>query len=324
VIPLEPQVALGALPGRRRSWEDLDRALHETGIDGLAIPSVRWGLDLVLGHLGFFRYRDVLVAPRFLSRCLLNVLTRRTRAQETAAPDGEAAAVLVVHHFGFRQDLSAISRRFPGAALIEDVPAGLPAWPFDASRSVCRLSAVSKCLPVVCGAVCETADVGLREKVRDMRARDTWMGWWSWAVVARARMRPGSVASGTLNAANEVLPDVRGGCAPLRMNYGRALDGLRHARAAYQERVSVARQVLGERVLVPDGVDPGQVLLVCARDATALAQRLRQHDVATGVYHFDAAAGCAEPRWEEVVPLPAATVDMQRFRELVQVAREAS
>jgi hypothetical protein len=80
--------------------------LKETlGLEIISVASGRSALLLAIQALGLSRQDEILVPP-FISQCVLSALSRS--AFPTLTPSVRTKAVMVLHHFGFPQDMAAI------------------------------------------------------------------------------------------------------------------------------------------------------------------------------------------------------------------------
>ena len=321
-MPLEPWVTWRDLGMTRRGlWEDVDAVV--TGVLGrpsLGIPSVRVGLVWALEYLGLRRYRDHVLVPRFMGRCILTALTHQALPVEV--PTGATRVVITVDQFGVRHDLAAVAAeaRRRDWAVLEDSPCGIGADEAPSPGTLARFVGLAKALPIVQGAIVVSDDVGFCEFVRAKRRRAPLWGAVAWTLMTLVRAKHGTTSHSVIaDLAYELYPHAGGGSARVRANVLRVLRAFDEIAAVHAGRLRRLAQSLGDRVVLPDTTRVGYVVpYLCADREAKAADIFRAHGFDPAPYHVDIARNLLAPRHVQarLIPLSVRISDA-RFARLV-------
>ena len=323
VLSWEPSVRLTDVGLRGASWADLDReASSLLGTPVTAVPSVRVGMCWALEFLGFRRHTDHVLVPPFLGRCILNSINRRAFPVEEITYRTRLA--VVVHQFGFQQDLAAIEAqcRVRGLRYLEDSPSGLAHEETVGRGSLAKFIGISKILPALKGAFMLSEDDQLTQFVRAKRSESTF---WSWPLLLflmflRCR-RYGASYSVLAEVTYELYSASPGDNALLRGNVLRALRQLTDYEQIIRERVLLVGDRLHTRVLLPDATRLAYVvpLIQNADDEKAIRTVLTRHQCDASLYHVDMNRNLFDPDYQRVFLLPLnPRIPQSVFEALVQ------
>lgn len=302
---LDPFVGPGDHRLRGAGWDELDRAgAAAIGRSCVVVPSVRVGLSWTLAHLGLRRHQDHVLVPRFLSRCILTTLSRRSLPVEV--PTERTRIALVVHQYGLRQDLAAIAARCAerGIPYLEDAAYGPDQEEALGPGALARFVGLTKTLPVLRGALVLSDDEGLLEALRRRRDRDT-----AWSLVVLAalsilRTRRTSVGHSDLaELAYEMYDAAGGGDRWTRGNILRGLERLAAFGEAGRRRRQVAVTALGPDLLVEPRAATPYLGMLMRTDPDASAV-LTSHGFSADRYNIDIARDLFAPRYEQGVLVP--------------------
>ena len=304
------------------TWESLDReASLLIGCPGVVIPSIRAGLSWVLETFGYARYRDHVLVPRFIGRCLLTAIARHALPVESFTPS--TRLLLVVHQYGCDQRLETIHEvcRRRGWSYIEDSPHGLHAEEGTGPGSLGRFVSLSKVLPVSKGAFFITPDSRLTTVMRQRRASFhpvSWLlAWWL------ARERRHLMVSGYSRwggAMSELYVESQGETGVTRVNIHRGLRRITRYSGCIQERLRLIVQELGDHVMLPDARRlVYAVPLAAPDDEPAFAECFRLHGFDATRYHVDSNRNVLDPAYRRMFLLPLnPTISQQVFEAFVR------
>lgn len=291
---------------RAAPWSEIDRmASAWLGRPCYALPSIRVGVCWLLEHFGCARHRDHVLVPKFMGRCILNALGRYALPVE--APTADTRIVLVVDHFGLRQDLGALTPEFErrGWRYVEDSPYGIGGDEAPGPGSCGRFIGLGKILPIVQGALFVTGDETLAAHIREKRAERSPWSWPVWLTMLALRRRHASGYSEAADAAYEMYQAARGGNAALRGNVAAVLERVSGFEAESRTRLDAIAAVLGRQVFMPDLRRIGY--LVAFRPGAqmeAARAAFRRHGYADSPLHLDVARNLLVPSYEKILPIP--------------------
>jgi hypothetical protein len=288
------------------SWEYLDAlASSWLGRPCLALPSVRIGLCWALEAQGFSRHRDHILVPRFVGRCILNSLGRFALPVESPTPQTRIA--LVVDQFGFRQRLDALEPQFAQAkwSYVEDSPYGIGVDEAPGHASLGRFIGLGKALPVVQGALFIPGSEAIARSIKINRQKSSTWALPVWLTMLMLRKRFPATYSDIADAAYEMYPATRGGCASLRGNLLAVFDQIRdHERESKSRLAEVAEQLRGH-VIVPDQCRLGYVVPYLPRGGLAVAQAIfRKLNFSETALHIDLARNMLNPDYAKCLLIP--------------------
>jgi hypothetical protein len=317
---LDPHVTLADHSLLGAGWDELDRAgSRALDVPCVAVPSVRVGLGWTLAHYGLSRHRDHVLVPRWTSRCILTDLTRR--AMPTEAPTERTRAVLVVHQYGLRQDMSSIVDECRTRAwhCIEDAAYGPDGREVLTPGSAVRFVGLTKTLPVLRGALAITDDLDLAAALRRARAEARP---WSLVVLAGlSLLRASARTSGSSQLAEivyEMYTPARGADRWTRGNILRGIEQLDAFAAESRSRRDHAAGVLGERLLVADLARTPYVGMYFDEDLDGASGVLARNGSHPDIYHIDVARNVLHPEYRKAVLLPFnPRIPRERFEALV-------
>ena len=334
VMPLEPWVTWRDLGlGGGGGWNDVDAAVTRVlGRPSLGIPSVRIGLVWALEYLGLRRYRDHVLVPRFMGRCILTALTHQALPVE--APTEATRVVITVDQFGLRHDVAAVlaEARRRDWLVLEDSPCGIGADEAPAPGTLARFVGLAKALPIVQGGAVVSDDAPFCEFVRVKRQLAPVWRTVAWTLMTLVRARHGATGHSVLaDLAYELYPHVGGGSARLRANVLRVLRTFDQTAALHASRVRRLAESLGHRVLLPDTTRVGYVVpFLCDDLEPAAIDVFRTQGFDASPYHVDVARNLLAPRYARALLIPLSLrVPDARFARLVDALaalapREAS
>ena len=307
--PFEPWV--GAvdyrLPLPKATWNEVDqRASDLLGIECIGVPSVRVGMCWTLEYLGYVRHRDHVLVPQFMGRCILNSLNRH--AMPVEAPSSETRLAIVVHQYGLKQRLELIQEECAskGLVYIEDSPYGLETQEELGPGSLAKFIGLTKIMPVLKGALAISRDQSL---TRFMEVKRREWSLWSWAALgamALIRMRHKAVSYSALaNAAYEMYPDCKGDNVWLRGNVLRSLQRLHSFAAEARQRVSLIKDRVKERVLIPDTDRIAYAVPYFPNNEVSQSQDVfRLNGFDPNLYHIDVGRNLLCPQFEKALLIP--------------------
>ena len=285
----------------------LERVLSDWfGRHVVLLASGRTGLALLLAIKGLHRYRDTMLVPAYLSRCVINAVTHH--AMPVLA--GPSSAALLYHQFGFDQRGGPRS-----GVIVEDIAHAFFARP-DTGERRWRSDAAIFSLPKFFGTAglgggVVVADEALAAEVRaraagatraDQDTRD-----WMRSVVAGVRdSRPG--AADWLDAVYELLFTFPAPESADLAGMPDSVAGIAEVGAARAECVAALRsglpragwEAMGDDVLVPYALPYfGERPALERIDAALAAQGIH-----AGVYHLDVNRDMSDPEFRPCVLLP--------------------
>ncbi len=307
--------------GRGVSWESLDeRVSRLVGAEAVAVPSVRVAVLWILEHLGLNRHADEILVPRFLGRCILNVLGRCALPVQSISSRTRVA--LVVHQFGFLQNLPMIESDLAKSRIeyVEDSPAGLDFKEGYGPRSLGRLIALSKFLPVLKGGIFLSPHPNLLEFLRRKRSGRSPWSWVIFPVLAYCRWRclmPLHV--GWADALYELYPLSPADNRFLRKNFCKGLERVESYQCVTERRLQYVSSRLGERALLPD---LQRVTSIVPLVADGIEEKVRtilaRHRMDSSLYHFDEATNLLHPQYRQMFLIPLnPTIPQEVFESLV-------
>lgn len=306
--PLEPQVKLGDYQLLRwTSWSDIDhRATELLGKQCLGVPSVRVGMSWALEYLGCRRYRDHVLVPRFMGRCILNSLNRLALPVENLTK--QTRLVVVVHQYGLKQRLEFIAKECSsnGLPLIEDSPFGLEAQEELAAGSLAKFIGLSKILPVLKGSLVISNDPSFLGFITRKREEFSLWSWFVFAGMAYLRMRRKSSSYSSLaDAVYEMYVPSKGDNNWLRGNVRRALEQLNSLAVQSNRRLSMIKDQLMAQVLIPDTDRMTYIVpYFPGNDLERVQKVFRVNRFASSLYHVDVARNLFNPRYEKALLIP--------------------
>lgn len=327
ILRPDPEVRFSDYSLSGRSWQDLDRhASGKIGVDGAVVPSVRVGMLWTLEYLGLKRHADHVMVPRFMGRCILNSMNRAALPVEELT--SKTRAVVVLHQFGFRQDLEAVraectSRQLP---YLEDSPFGIEQQESLGPGSLAKFLGFAKVLPAIKGGFGMSGDAGLLDFIRRKREGSSL---WSWPMAGMlAFLRHGQKAhlsSVMGELAYELYPSSPSDNFLVRGNMARALESFDSFAATVGERLRQLAAALKDYVCIPDTTRLASfVPLRADGHMETLAGIVRDHGFDSTLYHFDSARNLFAPRYEKVLLIPVNPRIPERiFSPLVQDLQRA-
>jgi hypothetical protein len=288
-------------------WDRIDEALSAVvGRGCVGIPSVRVGICWALEYLGYRRHTHHVLVPRFMGRCVLNAISRFALPVEVLTP--KTGFVIVVHQYGFTQRLSEIHVECASRSLVyvENSPFGLAEKEELGPGALAKFVGLSKVLPVLKGGFVISADPRLLEFVRAKRAERSLWSWPVLALMAILRSRRRSVPYSVLgDVAYELYLEARGDNAVVRGNLLRGLERLADHERMALERMTLARQRLGSRVLLPDATRLAYVLPYVANGNEEEVESVFRRLGFDGTpYHFDVNRNLFESNYRRVFLIP--------------------
>jgi hypothetical protein len=268
------------------------------------MSSGRAGLQALLALKGLGRYRDAMLVPRYLSRCVINAVTFNAMPVH----DGDASGTLLYHQYGFEQQFA------PGSpVVIEDVAHAFFATPETGERDW-RSDAAIFSLPKFFGtaglgggAIVESESLAgeLRARVAQAtRPGDDTRAWMRSVVVGA---RAGGPEEEWLDAVYELLfrflapePDDLSGM-PLSRAAIAAIGAERADRAAR------LRAAMPREGWEPMGAPPVPYALPFFAAPEALARidaALMAEGIHAGIYRLDVRRDMSRPEFRPCVLLP--------------------
>lgn len=298
------------------SWEALDEhASCWLGRPCLALPSVRVGLCWALETLGYARHRDHILVPRFVGRCILNSLGRFALPVEL--PTAQTRIALVVDQFGRRQDLGALEPRFSESrwSYVEDSPYGIGADETPGRSSSGRFIGLGKVLPVVQGGLFVEGDEAISRSIRANRQKSSPWAFPVWLAMLMLRKRFVKGYSDMADAAYEMYPAAKGGCAALRGNLAAVFEQIDAFERESVRRLTAVTEALGEHVLVPDQRRLGYVVPFLPGVAMNSAQAIfRQFGFSDAALHVDLSRNMLAPNYAKTLLVPVnSRIPRERF-----------
>ena len=318
----EPQVKFGDYQlFRPTNWIDIDRrATDLLNIQCLGIPSVRVGMSWSLEYLGCRRYRDHVLVPRFMGRCILNSLNRYALPVENLTE--RTRLVVVVHQYGLKQNLELISRvcSSRGLPFIEDNPCGLEMQEELAFGSLAKFIGLSKVLPALKGSLVISNDPAFLGFIKHKREEFSLWSWFVFAGMAYLRMRRKSNGYSPLaDAIYEMYIPSKGDNNWLRGNVNRALAQFKSLAAQSNQRLSMVKEQIMEKVLIPDTDRMTYVVPYLPGNDMEEARRIfRMNGFASNLYHIDVARNLFDPCYEKALLIPLnPRIPFSNFRALL-------
>lgn len=307
ILRPDPQVRISDYSLSAPSWQELDRyAAEKIGVDGVVIPSVRVGLLWTLEYMGLKRHSDHVMVPRFMGRCILNSMNRAALPVEQPTP--QTRVVVVLHQFGFRQNLEAVraecaSRKLP---YVEDSPFGFEHEESPGPGSMAKFLGFAKILPAIKGGLGISSDPGLVEYIRKKRERSSL---WSWPLtIMMAILRAGKrshLSSVMGELAYELYPSSPSDNFFLRGNLAQALTCFDSFEAIVGQRLRLLASALGAHASIPDTTRLASFVPFRVEGRMAeLADVVQEHGFDSTLYHFDFARNIFSPRYEQVLLIP--------------------
>jgi len=321
--PMEPSVRPGdyRLP-MGASWERIDQAASEAfGVSCIGIPSVRVGLCWVMEHLGLSRHMDHVLVPRFMGECILKAINRQAFPVEQLTDKTRLA--VVVHQYGLRQDLDAISQecRSRGIRYIEDGAYGFENNDSPGPGSMGKLLALTKTLPILKGALLVSGDQDLVDFMKKKRRQSSRWSWYVLASLAFLRRRRHASSYSTLaGSAYDLYLDSKGDNGWIRGNILRGLGKFDSFSAESQRRLSLIESQLGSMALIPDTNRLAYAVPLLPGAAVEKAQELfRTQGFDPGSYHIDVARNIFNPTYEKHLILPInPRIPSSKFDRLIE------
>lgn len=305
-------------------WSDIDGKIEgEFGLKGVAVPSVRVGICWVLEYFNYRRSENHLLVPKYLSRCILNAISRYAFAVEELTP--QTAMVLVVDQFGFRQDIESIERVVLDKNLkyIEDSAAGISCKEDVARNSVGRIIGFSKLLPILKGGVLISPDKELVAFIRKKREekKPIWYSWLIFLVLARLRSKAENVEYSALaDLAYEAYLQSPRDNRLLLNNFFLGLGIIDRYAAATHERLSLISALLGKRVIYPDADRLAHMVLMPPEGREGeIGKIFDNNNFDTTAMHFDMNRNIFNPNYQRVFIIPLnPAIPMKRFNNLIK------
>ncbi len=289
----------------------LERVLSDWfGRHVVLLASGRTGLQLLLAAKGLSRYRDEVLVPAYLSRCVINAVTHN--AMPVLA--GEASATLLYHQYGFEQ------RGVPrSGVVIEDIAHAFFARPDSGERRWSSDAAIFS-LPKFFGTaglgggvVVEHAELAaeIRERAATATRPPDDVRAWMRSVVAGVRDCPPGAAcpeADWLDAAYELLFSFPAVDAADLAGMPDTVPGIAAVGAARDERVAALRSALpraGWERLGDDARVPYALPYFADRAALErIDAALAGDGIRAGVYHLDVRRDMSDPDFRPCVLLP--------------------
>ncbi|MBI4355002.1 MAG: hypothetical protein HY597_00945 [Candidatus Omnitrophica bacterium] len=321
-LAFEPRVRWrDCLGASRVTWELLDaQASALIGCPGVVVPSIRVALAWLLEASGFVRWRDQVLVPRFLGRCLLTPILRHALPVESLT--SSTRLMLVVHQFGCDQQLDEIWQmcRQHGIAYVEDSPGGLRETEGLGPGSWGRFVSLSKVLPILRGAFFITEDERWLALMRQRRQASHPAAWllFGWLMRSRHHVHaPHDSPWG--DTLTELQLMAAGGHALHRVNIQRGLAQLAQYSRLARQRLARAAAALGDHAVLPATTRlPYVVPIMAPEDSAAMEASLRAHGFDAMRYHFDRRHHLLEPDYQQVYLLPLnPTIPQTRFEAVL-------
>jgi hypothetical protein len=283
----------------------LERALSDWfGRHVVLMSSGRAGLQALLAIKGLGRYRDAMLLPRYLSRCVINAVTFNAMPVR----DGDASATLLYHQYGYEQRF-----RPPSGVVIEDIAHAFFATA-DTGERQWRSDAAIFSLPKFFGtaglgggAIVESEALAgeLRERVARATRPSNDTRAWMRSVVQGARA--GGPEEEWLDAVYELLFRFLAPDADDLAGMPATRAGIAAVGAARAERVAELRAALPYDAWAPMGEAPVPYALPLFGAPDALARidaALAAAGIHAGVYHLDVRRDMSQPEFRPCVLLP--------------------
>jgi len=319
---MEPTVRLGdyGMPAGA-SWDRIDQAATAAlGVDCIGVPSVRVGLCWVMEHLGLRRHTDHVLVPRFMGECILKAINRQAFPVEQRTEETRLA--VVVHQYGLRQDLDAVSQecRSRGIRYIEDGAYGFENDESPGPGSMGKLLALTKTLPVLKGALLVSDDQTLVNFMKMKRRESSRWSWYVLASLAFLRRRRHACSYSTLaGSAYDLYLDSKGDNSWIRKNILRGVGKFESFSAECQRRLSLIESGLGSMALIPDTNRLVYAVPLLPGAAVEKAQEIfHAQGFDPGLYHVDVARNIFNPSYEKHLLLPInPRIPSSRFDRLI-------
>jgi len=323
-FPLEPYVRLSdLLLLDQASWANIDtQASTIVGTPCVGIPSVRVGMTWALEYFGFNRFRDHVLVPKFLGRCVLNSLNRFALPVETLTK--QTRLVVVVHQYGLKQNTENISRICSNNNLhyIEDSPFGIEKNESISVDSFAKFIGLSKILPVIKGAILLSLNSSFVEFVKQKRQEFSMWSFFVFASLAYLRARNTiSSYSPLADATYEMFLQSKGDNWLLRGNILRALDQFHKIASQSAHRLEMIKDQLLEQVMIPNTDRISNIVpFFPPPDQRELAQIIfRKHGFDSGIYHIDTKRNIFSPQYEKALLLPLnPRIPTNHFQALIE------
>lgn len=306
-FPLDPHVRVQDFGGifATPDWDVVDRIGSELiGHRCIGVPSVRVALTWIFEHRGLSRHRDHVLVPRFVSRCILASLQRQAFPVEDPTPRTRLA--IVVHQYGFRQDLDAVAAECARRSLlyIEDAAYGPDAEERLGPGSYARIIGLTKTLPVLKGGLLLTEDPLLVDHIRRRRAARSF---WSMPVlIGLAALRSG-LAHGAQSLAEAVYELYHASGGDNFVLVGNVVSGLRRfadlSAESSRRRDHLMRSLQGDIVVSTRARTP-YLAAYFPQDAERTERALRVNGFEATIYHIDRAFNLFAPHYERGYLIP--------------------
>lgn len=302
------------------TWESLDDVASAwIGQRCQVLPSIRVGLCWVLEQRGYARYRDHVLVPRFMGRCILNSLSRFALPVES--PTSRTRFALVVDQFGRRQDTKSLYPYLKknGWEYIEDSPYGVGSDETPASGSLGRFIGLSKVLPVAQGALFVAGNEEVARVIERNRRKTSPWGLPVWLAMLLLRKRNASNYSEVADAIYELYPAARGGSRALRANIEVVFKRISWFERESKYRIDLIEEILGDHVIIPDQRKLGYLVPFLPGAAMSAAKALMKEagfsDVAL---HVDMERNMLVANYVKSLPIPInPNISRKSFEHLV-------
>jgi hypothetical protein len=266
-----------------------------------------------------------MLVPQFLSRCILDTISRVALPVEYWTP--RTRAVLVVHQFGFRQRLEDIAAEAASRSVpyVEDSPFGFEPQERLGPGALARFLGFSKVLPILKGGFALTTDERLAQFFRVKRDRSSL---WSWPLLgmlaALRRSRYAAESAVAADLAYELYVESQGDNGWFRGNIRAGLDRIRAWEATVAARLKVLSSELGARVAIPDSCRLAPIVPYFVEDRHAAAgQIFARHGFNPSTYHIDVNRNLLAPAYRKACLIPVhPRIPQSAFEPLIVALRQ--
>lgn len=215
--------------------------------------------------------------------------------------------MVVVHQYGFRQDLRAIADECAarGWVYLEDAAYGPEEHEKLGPSARARFIGLTKTLPVLRGALVMSEDIELMAALR--RARERTTVWTFPVLLALSYLRAGARAAASSHLAEiayEMYEPAGGADAWTRGNILRGLEQLERTAAESAARRAAARSALGDRLIVAESARTPYVGAYRAADLDRAAAIVAAHGFRSDIHHIDVARDLMRPVFEKAILIP--------------------
>lgn len=301
-----PHSTIGEFSFRRSSWGVLDNLISsKLKADFIILPSVRLGTIWILEYLKYNRSENNILVPKFLSRCLLNSITRS--AFPVKIIDKNTKLFFVVDEFGFTNDRKILDdlAKKNNSLYIEDEPYSIKNNIEISNFSIGKFISLSKLLPTVHGAAFLTNDKNLKDFLKSKRNYKSLYSfilfWALFFLKAQYTFSSSKIVEGFV----EMFPYIGGGSWFSRSNILSTLDNFDQYERETLVRINIIKRELEKNIMVPDDIRLlYQIPYFINNNEIQISNIFKEHSLHFSILNINISKNFLVPDYRLCVPIP--------------------